>query len=389
MKNTILSLVLLVLCASYTHAQTSRLELQLKDGAYKVGFKVYQEYDYGRTLSQTVYPLTNTPIVNKARPIQITVWYPAKPKNSEKLMPYANYIKLMATEMDFNYKGDPLTHPYVKKRGYLNDSTQKEQLKLLLAATSKVYENADALAGSFPVLIYNPGGFGSNFENATLCEYLASQGFIVAAYPNVGHVTTIAPPFPPPFFEEHARDLEFVIAFMHKMPNVDMQKLGIMGFSLGGSSGTTVMSRNSEIKAAVSLDGWHEPKNIAMMPFVDFSKMTIPYLNLARKIENNPNKIVYDSLKNQDKYFITFPTFPHPAFCSAWLMLVEPKDIPKGGQSQVNMGYSLECSYVFNFFKGYLMGDKASKEQLKTLHTQKDIPDGFLNFEYQEAGVKQ
>jgi hypothetical protein len=254
-QRTILLMLLLVFSSVLKgNAQTQFLEPNLKPGKYQVGFKSFHEYDYSRSVPDSHSIFLKTPLGNLARPIQICVWYPAAVKGNATPMPCKEYIHLMATEFDFDYQGDPMTHPFVKER--LSDFNKK-QVDALMMANSNAYKNAPQELGKFPVIVYGPGGFGSSFENATLFEYLASQGFIVASYPSTpieeaGFVDNSKWPL---LFEARARDLQFVIAFMRSFPHTDMDNLGLMGFSLGGTSVVSVASRDIRIKAVVSLDG--------------------------------------------------------------------------------------------------------------------------------------
>ena len=267
-------------------------------------------------------------------------------------MSFANYLHLMATQLDFNYDEDPLSHPFVQKRLYEDPFIDKNQLELALQTTTVAYKDAPAKKGTFPVIIYGPGGYGTSCENATLWEYLASHGFIVASYPALGMKHAPKPKGPGRTFgvwtfESAARDMEFVIGFMHDFPNVDMNRLGIAGFSLGGSAVTKVLSRNIQVKAAASLDGWHPEKVIKdWMPSVDFDRIQVPFLHLHQSHpRKNPNEVVYDSLSQQDAYNVTFNKFGHVFYGSFWVLLsdhdADDRNAISGTQEEINLGFKL------------------------------------------------
>jgi len=367
-------------------AQTSFLEPDLTPGKYQVGFKAFHEYDYSRSVPDSHSIFLKTPLKNLARPLQICVWYPASVKRSSTPMPCKEYIHLMATEFDFDYQGDPITHPFVKER--VSDFN-KQQLDSLMKANSSAYKNALQVTGKFPVIVYGPGGFGSSFENATLFEYLASHGFIVASYPSTpieeaGFVDESKWPL---LFESRARDLQFVIAFMCKFPNADMDNLGLMGFSLGGTSIVSVASRDIRAKAVVSLDGWHEKDILKWLPFTDFRKFNMPFINLVNKDKTleDPNCIVYDSIDHKDAYYVRFNKFGHIFFGSSWILLTDHNSSDEnavgGTQEEVNLGYNLLSNYVLYFFNAYLHKDLNNLKALKALHQRPDIATGFLHIE--------
>jgi dienelactone hydrolase len=389
MKTVLATILLFWLAHTTLPGQTTFLEPKLDYGPHAIGFKAFHEYDYSRTVQDTISPFLKTPVKNRARPVQICVWYPAAAKKGLRDMPYADYLKLMATEFDFNYSGNPLEHPFVKERLFEDPFFKKEQVDAALKAYSIVYKNAPSAPGSFPVIVYGPGGFGSCFENAALFEYLASHGFIVASFPStpIDHAPVGAKePFGPWTFEPRARDMEFVIAFMHRFPNADSDQLGLMGFSLGGASAVTVASRNIGVKAVASLDGWHEPFNLPWLTLTDIKKIKAPFLNMRRKIPGgDPNRMVYDSLKQQDAYRVVFNVFGHTFFGSSWILLTDhaaaDENAVKGTQEEINLGYNLLSTYVLHFFNAYLRRNEKSLAALKVLHKRTDLPAGFLDFE--------
>lgn len=370
-------------------AQTSFLNPGLAFGRYKVGFRAFHKYDYSRSVPDSQSIFLKTPLENLARPIQICVWYPAEVEKDTIPMPYKDYVYLMATEFDFSYQGDPMEHPFVKERVLDNPSFREEQVNAVLQATSTVFKNAPQVSGKFPVIVYSPGGFGSSFENATLFEYLASHGYIVAAYPS----TPIdQPPSDQPglgswLFDARARDLQFVIAFMHTFPEVDMDKLALMGFSLGGASIVSVASRDIRIKAVVSIDGWHEKDILKWLPITNFKNINVPFINLVNKTNtlDAPNRIVYDSIDHNDAYYVRFNHFGHTFFGSSWILLSDhnsaEEDAVGGTQQEVDLGYNLLSHYILHFFNAYLRNDLTGLKALQTLHQRGDIPTGFLHYE--------
>ncbi len=385
MKN-VLIISLIVFGATAAIAQTQFLNPGLTPGKYKVGFKVFHEYDYSRSVPDSHSIFLKTPLKNLARPIQIGVWYPAAVKKNAMPMPCSEYIHLMASEFDFDYRGDPMAHPFVKERVA---DFNKPQVEALMKAISGAYKNAPSETGKFPIIVYGPGGFGSSFENAVLFEYLASHGFIVASYPSTpieeaGFVDNGKWPL---LFEARARDLQFVIGFMSTFPHADMDHLGLMGFSLGGTSVTSVASRDIRVKAVISLDGWHEKDILKWQPFTDYKQIRAPFISLVNKnkTSDNPNRIVYDSLGHKDAYCVRFNKFGHLFFGSSWILLTDhnaaDENAVGGAQEEINLGYNLLSHYVLHFCNAYLRNDPGSLQALRGLSQRRDIPGGFLEVE--------
>lgn len=169
-------------------------------------------------------------------------------------------------------------------------------------------------------------------------------------------------------------------------PGANMKQLGTMGFSLGGSAVLTVPMRNPNIKAAVSLDGWHTEKIIPLMPFVELDKWDTPFLYAYRGGDQNPNRIVYDKVSNADAYVLSFKQFGHVFYGSAWILLTNHQAnnwaAIGADQEDINLGYNLLCRYVHHFFRAYVLEDAESMEKLKTLHEVEELDEDFLEVEW-------
>ena len=390
-KNKIKSSLLLLLftcllAPSHVFSQTQFLEPKLDYGPYDSGFKVFHEYDYSRTASIIVPESGNRTEASQPRPIQIGVWYPIKKGSNGNKMPFKKYIEIMATQTDFDYKGKPLEHSFIRNSLYENSFINKEQLELAIAATSSSFEDAPGADGNFPVLVYSAGGYGSTFENSTMFEYLASHGFIVASHSNIGGTGGNINNLNNAMFEYRARDLEFVIDFMHQFPNANLDKLGIFGFSFGGSACMISASRHLKVKAFANLDGWITNETLPFMHFADTTKLNIPYLTANSGFSGQkPDRLVYNNLGYEDAYALNFKKFGHTFFGSSWILLsnhdADDWTAVKGSQEEINLGYKILSEYVLTFFDGYLNNNQSSKDQLKSIHHSKEIPVGFIEFE--------
>jgi hypothetical protein len=98
---------------------------------------------------------------------------------------------------------------------------------------SHAWKHVPHLDGSFPLLVYIPSISGSPFQNYILIEYLVSHGYIVASFPSVG-ANSRTMTLDRSGIETQVDDLKFVLNKMHDFPNIDFDKIGLIGFSLGG-----------------------------------------------------------------------------------------------------------------------------------------------------------
>jgi dienelactone hydrolase len=143
----------------------------------------------------------------------------------------------------------------------------------------------------WPVLLYLPGWEGTRPDNVLLIRELASRGFVIAAirYPAPGQLSAQAQEqllaqlrrpmdFSSPGAAAEALDradervrerAEDAIATLDRLAElnaadpagrltgrIDVQRVGILGFSLGGAVAAETCRRDRRCAAAVNLDGW-------------------------------------------------------------------------------------------------------------------------------------
>ena len=383
------SVVLFVLFCFTAGAQTtSRFRFAEQPGPNAVGLKIVEQYDYTRTFHQSMRALGKPSSGERARPIQTLVWYPAQPSKTAT-MTVADYTKLLASETDF---GDP--HMSADWEGWtkglapaLNDS--------LLARL-----NAAPVAGRFPVVIYAPASF--SWENADLCEYLASHGYIVIAGPALDASVDMAGA------NIQARDITFLLANAQTLPNVDASEIAVAGWSFGGLSGLFAAARDSRIDALVELDGSmrYYPGIIKQAGDVHPDQMTIPLLFFAQ------GEL---TLEDQARYLTDPAQSSGPSALNAWthgdLVMVHDlalmhtelssmfqrnedvwknvADQQKGdyGREYGTPGYAWVCRYTLNFLNAYLKHDSAAEAFLKRTPSENGVPKHLLATTFRPAKV--
>ena len=361
-------------------AQTvPHFRLSEQPGPNAVGLKIVEQYDYTRTFHQSMKALGKPSSGERPRPIQTLVWYPAQPSKTAT-MTVADYTKLLASETDF---GDP--HMSADWEGWtkglaaaLNDS--------LLARL-----NAAPVAGRFPVVIYAPASF--SWENADLCEYLASHGYIVIAGPALDASVDMAGA------NTQARDIAFLLAYAQTLPNVDVSEIAVAGWSFGGLSGLFAAARDSHIDALVELDGSmrYYPGIIKQAGDVHPDQMTIPLIFFAQG---------EFTLEDQARYLTDPAQSSGPSALNAWThgdlimvhdlalmhtelssMFQRNEDVWRNVADQQKAdygreygipGYAWVCRYTLNFLNAYLKHDSAAEAFLKRTPAENGVPPHLL-----------
>jgi pimeloyl-ACP methyl ester carboxylesterase len=115
-------------------------------------------------------------------------------------------------------------------------------------------QDAPPESGRFPLFVYAPSFSAMSWENADLCEYLASHGYVVVASPDMGAATRNMTG-DLTGIDAQARDISFLIGYGQTLPNTDISKVAVAGFSWGGISNLFAAARDSRIDALVAFDG--------------------------------------------------------------------------------------------------------------------------------------
>lgn len=173
-----LSLALALGVATAASAQSAPLfRFTEAPGPHKVGLKVVEQYDYSRAFRGATDSLGRPYTGERARPLQTLIWYPAEPSTG-KPMTVGDYANLLATETSFEKPNMPLT-----AKDWIAG------MRPTLGNALWAVRDAPTETGRFPVVIYAPSFSAMSWENADLCELLASRGYVVIASPCMGATT--------------------------------------------------------------------------------------------------------------------------------------------------------------------------------------------------------
>jgi hypothetical protein len=175
----------IVMCGVAAPAAAAPFALSEPHGPYAVGLRVVQQYDRSRSFRGDFDLTTGEPLQGeRSRPLQTLVWYPARPDARGAAAPlrYRDYLALEATEDAFGLTAAGIAAATEARiaASYAASPTPADAAREL-AAPLAARRDAPPLADKFPVVIYAPSLNGTAHENADLCEYLASRGYVVVA----------------------------------------------------------------------------------------------------------------------------------------------------------------------------------------------------------------
>jgi tetratricopeptide (TPR) repeat protein len=372
------------------HADSDSYPLwgNLKQGPNAVGFKVKLQYDYSRTFR------TKTQSGSRARPIQTLIWYPAKKAVNSKAMIYEEYVNLRANELNFDQPTIEVMKEnlqrFIQERSAIFQVSENGTRSLLAMQTAAIHD-AVPLEGKFPLLIYAPGSSGSAFENSVFCEYMASHGYIVAALPSLGPYARNASVDLTGFYA-YMQDIEFVIGSMHDFPNIDHDRLAIVGFSMGGSAATLVQMRNTDIDAVVYLDtgiaydivdAWFAPSN-----YYDLNSLRAPQLYLTRSDAPGVNTNFVDRIHYADTYSMMFDEgHRHLDFISEGMFAgLIPGYLTQAPSKDPKQLFETVCTCAHHFLDAYLKKDPSQLKYLEQNPEQNGLTANYLKVEVKKAG---
>src|SRR5262249_85174 len=174
---TLTDLTLFLLIGSGTAlSQFSPFQFLQKPGPYRVGLKVVNQYDPSRKFPAA----PDGPEARQgSRPLQTLIWYPAL-QSRNKPMTVGEYVALADTEINF----DTPDQEHKKWRRRLKSSFDGSLWAL---------RDAKPVEARYPIVIYAPSDTTMAWENADLCEYLASHGYVVLASYSMGASTRDMP----------------------------------------------------------------------------------------------------------------------------------------------------------------------------------------------------
>jgi predicted dienelactone hydrolase len=242
-------------------AATGGRELPAPTGKLSVGRVAFFWTDDSR-------PELQTEDEDDHRELRVDVWYPAEPPEGATAAPYCPDLRTLGKRLGAE------TILLGSIRGHT------------LAAPPIVPGTA-----RYPVLILSPG-YGTNAIQYTgLVEELVSHGYVVAtvdhpfqsraiAYPD-GRIVTVIPSSSLPSADPQAReldyqaqievlaaDLRFVLDQLTRLNagetesqfagRLDLERVAVVGHSIGGIAGAKTALADTRFKAVVNLDGHHQ-----------------------------------------------------------------------------------------------------------------------------------
>ena len=286
-------------------AQTFPLWGNLQPGPFAVGFRVLYRLDSTRTW----FPRPDS-AREFARPVRVSMWYPAASRSGGQAMRYRDYVRFSAPNSYFARVESMLANRDTISWKSAFKGIENRYPELLELA---VFARRDAAPanGTFPVVVYSQGwNSSSQNDNTVLAEFLASNGYVVVSVPQVGtSATSLTLGINPLDLDTQMRDVELAMVAAQSQPFVDRRKVATMGWSMGGVIALWLAARNPNVDAVVGLDPSFIAAQWAPMvfgsPWFDIRQIRVPLLSLQSgnsKFTSGQDARVLDSLHFAERY---------------------------------------------------------------------------------------
>ena len=365
-------LLIFTLIAIACSVQSEPVPKQSEPTKYEVGFKAIYTFDESRD-----YQINETTEFSKGRPLRIFYWYPSTSQapDSEVL-----------TIKDFIYSEpqDPQYQPYYE---LLNDSDMKslerkifmegvtgDPIKEILERPGNAREGLDFDGKRYPLVLYIMGRNNHQIENLMLWEYLASHGYCVAVVVQQGPSgLNNRIEFNAENIYAQLKDAQFTLDLISEFPNVDPNKISVMGHSSGALQAMLLKLENENIQCVVSLDGsinTNDGVEILEDSEYDFGSLSMDILNLYNPNKRSLNNTVLHQMDRQSQSDIAFNKSIHhdfqmfPIYCSIsgtmFPGISEIRDIETG---VVNYKTMLK---IVRYYLDFQLANKLDEEEYKS-----------------------
>jgi pimeloyl-ACP methyl ester carboxylesterase len=386
--NPLTALTLFLLIGSGTAlSQLPPFQFLQKPGPYHVGLKVVNQYDPSRKFPAAP-DRPEAPAGQGSRPLQTLIWYPAL-QSSSKPMTVGGYVVLADREIHFDTPGQE----HNKWRRRLKSSFD---VSLWAVRDAKPVEVRD------PVVIYAPSDSSLAWENADLCEYLASHGYVVLANPSMGASTRdmtddLAG------IDTQALDISFLISYAATLPDADPSKVAVVSFSWGGISSLFAAARDTRIQVLAEMDGSmrYYPGLVASagdvhpeqlkLPLLFFTANDMNYVEDLDAYHGPPNERIGRSVLNEwthgDVTTVNMVGMSHAEFCSMFQRLQNADtfagdQVADYGREDANTSYSWVALYMLQFVNAYVKHDAAAKKFLGRTTAENGVPKHIMEIKF-------
>ena len=351
----------------------------LEAGPHVVGFQSYVLLD-GERLYRTAWDDGETyGQAESPRPILVNLWYPANKEGAPAPMVYGEYFALAPQQSELaawaeslsTYAADVASEEMLALEREYFDLEEKRVWDRFGDLPTWARPQAEALPGPFPYVVFHSGNGSSYEDNAWLCEYLASHGYVVlgSAYPKADGSSWAIDAR-----ADSVLDMEFLSRHAQSLPQV-----GDMPGAFGGHSAGAQATLRARMRADCSAQSV-----FLLDSTLDYYTPAIPtFRYLMEPITEQADAFVgpmlvtagheaffalCDKMTNAARTYVTYPELSHNEYISQgvqrlmllrWLAEARPEPELKqelAREPEVRRQYVALCHTVRLFLDATLKG---------------------------------
>ena len=365
-------------------------------GKYNIGTQVYFWTDSSRGEVYTTDP-------TDYRELMVQIWYPAEGGENYQKAPHVTFPKKSISS--------------IAKTAGLPSSFGNHGTQLV---SNSVFGLTPIQGEKFPLILFSHGDGGLLTQNTSQVEELVSNGYIVIACNHTynASITFDKEGNPIPYkqnvsWNEQAQyhkkyytnllinyryqDLVFLLKTLKQnnlndgsinpfKKNIDFEKVGAMGHSMGGGTTYIAMLKNDEVKAGVALDGWffgllnEDAQTNTKKPFLHIGQEQFLDKDIEGDINSSKdgkrNFDIYNTIlaTNEESYGVYIKNSLHYSYTDMKLIYNQkaPLALPLDSLGKVDKKIVDEVmdKTVLGFFNYSLKGQSFSVESNDTYNNQ-------------------
>lgn len=350
-------------------------------GPHAVGFLARWSLDPGRSWRTAfddgaTYGGTGAP-----RPVLVLCWYPARPCDRAPLrhgelfdLPSDDPALAPLSEALREFALDVLAEEALEVPRAELDDAHRAVWQALLDAPTLAVRDAPRAEGTFPLVVFHSGAVSSFEDDAWLCAWLASHGYVVlaSAYPN-GDGEDLATDGA----DASVADVRHLLRVARELPGVDARRLAVAGHSLGAQATLRyAASSGCAARALVLLDTTQDYVSLSMPLHRGLVDQVLPraaHITQPALFAAGPEGIfqLADALVASDRTYLTLPGLDHDEYLSQGLQRLTALAALGDAEARareplVRQRYFELCEAVRAFLDAHLRDDPAAFDRLCT-----------------------
>ncbi len=351
----------------------------LEPGDYNIGFETIEFKDSLRTVKVND--------VSRIYPVQISLWFPTTEAwKPEKALAFKEYFYLTSKKNDYadltKIEKDSSLNIYFNFIKYgLKKDISKSDIAILGNKPTASIPQAIKVEKRFPVII--AGHDGGVWKMSTLCEYLASHGYVVISTGPSSETSRLYNTNPQKPIDHRMQTIDLIVGMLDEFTFVDKSKIGLLGLNGDGIPILLHQMKNQKALAVVNIDGWEGKNNgdkiIRDSPHYSAHKMTVPFMEFHQH-ENSSNEelhlnsTVFDEFKNIDKFSYVIEDFGH-AFLTGNMLAYD------GLENDEIVKHHFWFNQILKFFNKYVKNSLSTDDVIIDLGKSGLSKEDFIRYE--------